>query len=392
MELDLSPGTWKNLQALAQRHAQLLDAALVVALALSSAAWALHNSLEVDAYVLQAALVVPLLWRRRFPTMTLCLMAGVAFIQWLVAVPLAADVALLVGLYTVGRHGTKADMAFGAGMLEIGAVMAALRWVPAHNAFESFVLLSGLVAAAVLAGVAMRAGAASLGAVMERTARLEQERDNQTRWAAVAERTRIAREMHDIVTHSLSLMVTLADGAARVAPNDAARAAEAMGEVSAAGRQALGDMRRTLGVLRDPSAGGGFAPTPGMGQLAALVERVRATGLAVDLEVSGSSADLGATGELTVFRVVQEALTNTVKHARATRADVRVAIGRSVTRVVVTDDGCGGPPGVAPLGHGIKGMAERVSLFCGRLHAGPLSQGGWRVVAVLATAGAVEQA
>jgi signal transduction histidine kinase len=230
----------------------------------------------------------------------------------------------------------------------------------------------------------------------ERARRLEIERDQQAEIAAAAERTRIARELHDIVSHSLSVVITLADAAAIVSRADPGQGAEAMTEVSEAGRRALADMRAMLGVLRtDPSPSGlagpsGLAPQPGMAELGALVEQVRATGLAAEVAVEGPSFPLGAAAELTVYRIVQEALTNALRHAEARRALVTITYDNPEVRVRVADDGpapgqpTGSGQGGAP-GHGLDGMRERVALHDGALSAGPAPGGGWLVEAMLRT-------
>jgi signal transduction histidine kinase len=204
--------------------------------------------------------------------------------------------------------------------------------------------------------------------------------------AAAAERTRIARELHDIVSHSLSVVITLADAAAVVSRADPARGVEAMTDVSEVGRRALTDMRAMLGVLRTDEPAAGLAPQPGIGDLGALVDRVRATGLPVDLAVEGTPFSLGAAAELTAYRIVQEALTNTLRHAAARRARVTIVYDEPQVRVRVADDGTakatdGKVPGVR-RGHGIDGMRERAALHDGTLHAGP-SEEGWLVEATL---------
>jgi signal transduction histidine kinase len=226
----------------------------------------------------------------------------------------------------------------------------------------------------------------------ERARRLETERDQQATIAAAAERTRIARELHDIVSHSLSVVITLADAAALVSRADPGQGADAMAEVSEVGRHALSDMRAMLGVLRTdepPASQAPLPPQPGVGQLSALVERVQATGLPVTLSVDGTPFPLGAAAELTAYRIVQEALTNTLRHAAARHARVTISYDEPEVRIRVVDDGTTGPSAVRPdppanrHGHGIEGMRERVALHHGALHAGPADDGGWLVEATL---------
>jgi signal transduction histidine kinase len=224
--------------------------------------------------------------------------------------------------------------------------------------------------------------------LQDRAVRLERERDQRAQLAVAGERARIAREMHDIVTHNLSVMVALADGAAFAVERSPERAAAAMRQASSTGRQAITDMRRFLGVLRDDEPDALRHPMPGIAQLGALVEQVRAAGLPTRLEVTGETATVPVAAQLTVYRLVQEALTNSLKHAPAgTRADVRLVCGREELVVVVVDDGAGMPAAKAEqegaVGHGLAGMRERAAAYGGRLSAGPRPGGGWQVVAML---------
>ena len=233
-----------------------------------------------------------------------------------------------------------------------------------------------------------------LAALEEKARRLEAERELDTRLAVAAERSRIAGEMHDIVAHSLTVMITLTDGLAARASGPRPRAAEpeTLSAVSATGRQALGEMRRLLGLLKDdaPDETGRRAPLPGTGDLPALLHQVRTAGLPVVMTREGDLHGLSAGAGLTVYRIVQEALTNTLKHAGpgATATVLLRAAGGRV-EVEVIDDGLA--PGDAsptaelpvPGGHGLPGMAERAASYGGRLESGPREPSGWRVHAVL---------
>jgi signal transduction histidine kinase len=192
--------------------------------------------------------------------------------------------------------------------------------------------------------------------------------------------------MHDVVTHNLSVMVALADGAVFAQPRSPERAMVAMRQVSATGRQAITDMRRFLGVLRSDEPDALRHPMPGIGQLGGLAEQVRAAGLPTRLEVAGEPSVVPAAAQLTVYRLVQEALTNTMKHTPpGTRAEVRVTCAAGTVLLTVTDDGAGTvppDPGRTP-GHGLPGMRERAAAYGGRLTAGPRDTGGWQVTARL---------
>jgi len=251
----------------------------------------------------------------------------------------------------------------------------------------------------------VRALRSQLDWLAERAERLERERDQQASLAAVTERARIAREMHDVVSHNIQVMVTLADAASLAQVSDPDRAAEAIHEVSSTGRQALTDMRRMLGVLREESGSAGtgdggqakrsapspLAPQPGLGELPALVERVRATGLDVSVRHVGTPFVVSDAAGLTVYRVVQEALTNALKHAEEpTSVEVRLSFADPDVAVRVTDNGraevtvpSSSPASAAGGGHGLVGMAERATAFGGTLRAGPGPAGGWEVEAML---------
>jgi signal transduction histidine kinase len=238
------------------------------------------------------------------------------------------------------------------------------------------------LAAAVL-GANIRIRRAHLASLEDRAIRLERERDQRAQLAVAGERARIAREMHDIITHNLSVMVALADAAVFAQHRDPDQTTAAMRQICGTGRQALTDMRRFLGVLRDDEPDALRHPIPGIAQLESLAEQVRAAGLPVRLEVAGDTPPLPAAAQLTVYRLVQEALTNALKHTPdGTSAEVRVRCETEGVGVTVTDDGppVPGSTPAAPRGHGIHGMRERAAAYGGELEAGPAGpNGGWRV-------------
>jgi signal transduction histidine kinase len=365
-------------------HPQAFDALLAGTLLAASMVWLVRQpQLGVGPILLQVALIAPLAWRRSHPSFVFMVIAIFALVQWLLHDRLVADGALLVALYTVAAHQSRARALAAAAVIEVGVIIESASGILADTWIKSLVFLSGLVMAALLLGITVRIWNDYLSWLVERAERLELERDQQTRLAAAAERARIAREMHDVVAHSISVMVTLADGAAAVGPTNPAAAAETLGEVSATGRQALTDMRRTLGVLRAEDADGALAPQPGIADLSALIGRVRSTGLGVDLVVEGDTFPFPSTAELTVYRIVQEALTNIMKHATAAqRARVVLRYARPVVHVSITDDGRSADVHETN-GHGIAGMQERAGVFGGTLQAGPTRDGGWTVSTAL---------
>jgi signal transduction histidine kinase len=243
-----------------------------------------------------------------------------------------------------------------------------------------------LVAASVALGNNQRTRRAHVATLVERAERLEHERDQQAQIAAAAERTRIAREMHDVIAHSLAVIVALADGATAKLEAEPERAGRAIRDISDVGRQALGDTRRLLGILRTEQSDDGFAPQPGIEQISELLSQVRSTGLDADLTVEGTILAIPPGAELTAYRIVQEAITNTLKHASgATKVQARVRYLPPHLEILVTDDGRGRLPGGATTssGHGLIGMRERVAPYGGTVEAGQGPTGGWTVRATI---------
>ncbi|SHM66596.1 sensor histidine kinase [Actinacidiphila paucisporea] len=365
-----------------------VDAVFAVGLFLATAA-ALRRPLQDDPrlLVLHAALVLPLVWRRRAPMAVFCTLSGTALVQWSFGLRIPTDVMLLIALYAVAAYSSRRRTLVAFAMLEGGVVLATLRWSVHERGAGTFVSLSAMATAAMVLGLNMRSRRDRLATLEDRAVRLERERDQQAQLAVAGERARIAREMHDIVTHNLSVMVALADGAVFAQRRSPERAATAMRQVSATGRQAITDMRRFLGVLRADEPDALRHPMPGVGQLSALVEQVRAAGLPTRLAVAGDPAAVPVAAQLTVYRLVQEALTNTLKHAPAgTTAKVEVDCTPEAVAVTVTDDGAGPAAprdNAGSAGHGLPGMRERAAAYGGRLTAGPLPGGGWQVAAVL---------
>jgi signal transduction histidine kinase len=373
---------------IAHAHPLAIDALVAAVLLAVCTAWLVQSGFaNPRAILVQTALIAVIAVRRLWPATVFLAASAIGLVQWLLGFPLLGDVALLVALYTVAAHQSRTRALLAAGVMEVGAVMAAVRWEPAGTLPRSLLFLTATVVAALFAGMTAASGSRYLAWMDERARRLAIERDQQATIAAAAERTRIARELHDIVSHSLSVVITLADAAALVSRADPGQGAEAMAEVSEVGRHALSDMRAMLGVLRTDEAPAGqprrapLPPQPGVGQLGALVERIRGTGLDVSLSVNGPPFPLGAAAELTAYRIVQEALTNTLRHAAARHARVTISYDEPEVRIRVADDGIPAVPN--GHGHGIDGMRERAALHRGALHAGPADGGGWLVEATL---------
>jgi signal transduction histidine kinase len=227
--------------------------------------------------------------------------------------------------------------------------------------------------------------------VQAREAAIEEEQQERARVAVAAERARIARELHDVISHNVSVMVLQAAAGADVFATHPERAREALGSIETAGREALAELRRLLSVV-DASAdeGAGLAPPPGLSRLPELVERVRATGLDVSVTVTGDERELPAGIDFSAYRIVQEALTNTLKHGHAATARVDVRFGEQMLDVQIVDDGTAAARADARTGrgHGLIGMRERAAVFGGELQAGPRSQGGFVVRASIPLDGA----
>jgi signal transduction histidine kinase len=374
---------WLN--RLSTSHPFAIDLTICLATAaLSLGGLATQHRLDTIAVIFCAALCAPLLLHRRSPILCFGVIAFVALAQWLFAGPQLADAALLVALYWVALDGSLIEGALAASTLELGAIMAALRWSPSEP-LKVWVGLSGLATAAAVLGVSIRQRRALLISLHEKAARLEFERDQEGRLGAAAERARIAREMHDIVAHNLTVMIALADGATYAMEDAPERAAQATMRVSATGREALVEMRRLLGVLRDESSAQPLEPQPSLDRLDELLARVHAAGIPVTMDLDGDPHELADGVQLTVFRVAQEALTNTLKHAdRPACAHLALSCRSGQVELEVTDTG-GGRAVAGSGGRGLHGMRERASTYGGKLEAGPRPQGGWRVHLWLST-------
>ncbi|MCP2350146.1 sensor histidine kinase [Nonomuraea roseoviolacea] len=432
-----APGRWPTVAVDATAGAALFLATLGPGQVLSGPSWLL---------ALQTALVAPLAWRRRAPMTVLAAIGLAAAVQWALDVQLPADAALLVALYTVAAHRPWRHALLAALALQAGILLAAARWAPPGQFPFTVAALSAMAAAALMTGLWTRERRAYVTS-------LERDREQRARLAVAEERARMTRDMHDIVTHNLSVMVALADSAAHVRHSAPDRAAAAMEHIAVTGRQALEDMRRSLSTGHDFAASrdlttssdglaissdglaashelaasgvvvtsGGDSldamrqPAPGIADLGPLAERMRAAGLATRLRVTGDAEAVPAAAQLTIYRLVQEALTNTLRHAPTTGADVRVDVSARRAEVEVIDvpglvapadtgprdtgpgdtglrdkgprdprpRGSGPRSGLRGEGRGIAGMRERVAAYGGTLDAGPVAGGGWRVLAVL---------
>jgi signal transduction histidine kinase len=378
-------------------------------LAVLAAASAVRNVGDhLGALPLAVVAVAPLVVRRRWPA---------AVFGWLVAwsagfglwsVDTVPGVALLVALYTVAASRPR-TVALGAGaVLEAGVLVAAVR-LPG-NWVKPAVFLTGMLVAALGLGLYVAAHRAYVAGLHDRALALERDRDREAELAAAAERARIARDMHDVVAHHLTVMVALSDGAAVAEPG---RAAEVMRMVSETGRRALAETRRVVGVLRAPDpppppavpaaapdlqpargrrprpavVAADRQPAPGVAELGRLVRTVRSAGLPTTLAVTGPAEELPPGVQLAAYRIVQEALTNSLRHAGpGARAAVRLDSTAEQLVLEVTDEGGGPAPVGVGGGSGLVGIRERVLACGGEVSAGPADAGGWRVTVRLRAA------
>ncbi|MFJ5262098.1 sensor histidine kinase [Streptomyces sp. NPDC088387] len=347
--------------------------------------------------LLAASQLAPLWWRRKAPTVTFLVIAGMSVVQWSLGVWLPTGMAWLVALYTMARYGSLRVLGWAVTLASGTLLVAALVVSPGrpdHPMIGGFFLLA-TTAAAVAIGLALRILGMYLAALEDRARRVEIEQEQRVRLTAAAERSRVAREMHDIVGHNLSVIVSVADGAATLAANRGERSADALRVLGDTGRQAMSELRRVLGVLREEQQGERLlGPQPGIRDLDPLVARVRTAGVAVTYRTVGNLDALGGGVQLTVYRVVQESLTNTLKHAGVgTSAEVTIeAEEAGQVRIRITDTGT--PPG-APVparpggtdgrhGHGLVGIRQRAAMYGGTVVLGPADKGhGWTVDVLL---------
>jgi signal transduction histidine kinase len=360
------------------------------------------GDVPITALLVYAVASAALYWRRRAPLAVL----GVALIAW--AVMLGSDYSdlggvAIIALYSVGRYATEAQYRWA----QVG--VAAAIAVVSVDLLNDPAPWGEAVLGAVVMFVAWYVGR-RLRLRSERAAELLREQAAEARRIVIEERTRIARELHDVVAHRVSLMTVQAGAAKAVAAEDPEGALRAMGAVEEAGRQALDELRHLLGVLRPETGLDGLGPQPGLADLPRLVEQTRGAGLEVSLATDGVPAELPARVDLFAYRIVQEALTNVLKHAGpGARTEVRLGSDRNGIVIEVVDDGKGleppsaaaGPfrPADSPVddrqdrrsgrsaGHGIVGMRERALLLGGTLEAGPRPGGGFLVVARLPSGG-----
>jgi signal transduction histidine kinase len=316
---------------------------------------------------------LPIAWRVRHPALT----PVIGTLPWVIPTDgyvFTGFVAAFVLFYSLGAH-----------VPSLRRVVAITAWAAALSVLGSWLNhevageYMGAVTAVVLPAVAGRV----VRSQRTLTAELAHERERTAQLAVAEERARIARELHDVVAHGLSVIAIQADGAEAALDRDPSLARRPLAAIRQSAEESLGEMRRLLGVLREDGTGSELEPQPGLAQLPGLVERARAAGMEVSLQVEGSPRPLPASLDLSAFRIVQEALTNVSKHAGGAGASVRVSWGADALRLRVLDSGTGRGVRVNGSGHGLVGMRERVKLHGGSLRTGALPGGGFEVNAEL---------
>ena len=360
----------------------------LVDLALSSDAgsWGGRGPLQV---CLALGCTLPLAWRVRYPIATVVVITAAGGLLVAVAAPHQAPFEVFIGSvlasYSIGAHTAGRRKWLGLGlMFGVGLpfmVAADRNGMASGNALAPIAWLTGAWAV----GAIIRGRRLRTAELEQLTAELAQQRDLQAQAAVAVERGRIARELHDVVAHNVSMMVVQAGAADRVLEGDQPDVRRALAAIAGTGRETVDEMRLLLGVVRS-DAGEGLSPQPGLGDLDQLVSNVRSAGLHVDLRVEGERSPLSPGVDLSAYRIVQEALTNVLKHAESATVEVTVRYANDAVQVEVCDDGRPREP-TAGGGNGLIGMRERVAMLGGEFRAGARRDGGFAVFARLPIAG-----
>jgi signal transduction histidine kinase len=340
--------------------------------------------------VLSALLLLvtlPLAVRRRTPATTLltatgALVLAAALVSHSQGIPVEVFLALLLAFYSVGAHCDDRRSPL-VGAIAVAAIAAADLAHP--GTFSASGTRPGAwlaFAIAWLVGRDLRRRRQHVADLEDRAAQLEREREEQAQLAVTEERSRIARELHDVIAHAVSVIVVQAQAGPHLVGNPQ-RVLEVFGAIESSGRDALVELRRLLGILRSEDEQLAIGPQPGLGSLQSLIEQMRASGLPVELRIEGEPVHLPAGIDLSAYRIVQEALTNVVKHAGDAAAEVIIRYEARALELDVVDDGRGEPTSVNGSGHGLIGMRERVALYGGTLQAGTPNGGGYAVRARL---------
>ena len=336
------------------------------------------------AWVLAVLIIAPILTHRRYPraSLTVCLAALIAYAAGRYAA--YPGVAVFVLTFDIALH-SRRRVALAAPIAAAAALAVSLALQPRGVVtFYTWVASELGVVVAWLAAENLRHRRARWSELQARAERLEHEREEEARRAVTEERLRIARELHDVIAHSMSVIAVQSAVGHHVMDTQPLQAQQALATIEATSRSALTEMRRLLGVLRqEGEPNGSLTPAPGLADLTSLVTQVQDAGLRVRIQVDGQRGPVPPGVDLSAYRVVQEALTNVIKHAASSCATVAICYRADSVTVEITDDGpapgAGVPPARPGSGHGIIGMRERVAVFGGEFAAGPRPEGGFRV-------------
>lgn len=333
---------------------------------------------------------LPLAVRRRHPFATFLIVGLAALLH--VALGYQNDFpvtfAVLVALFTVAQYSPRRLAWIAAGLVALLLpVNFGLDWSHQNQVVLSDIPFNyGLFISAWVLGDDLRQRRLRLVELQERAARTDREQAQRLSRAADQERLRISREMHDVIAHSITVMLVHAGGARRIVRQQPEQAERALREIERVGREAMRDTRRLLGLTRSAGGASVTPPQPSLADLEPLLERTRRAGIEVDLLIAGEQRQLTQGIELSAYRIVQEALTNTMRHSRASSAQVRIEYRSDQLRLQITDDGAA-LPGSNGDGHGLAGIRERALTFGGTAEASPIPEGGWRVSATLPLGG-----
>lgn len=396
---DTFEGMFERVVALTRhrRFQMTADVALAAALLIASLAdqlkggtgsgWGGPRALQI---VLAFAISVPFLWRRSHAPLVVVVVVIASLVSVALVEPRQAAfepfLALVLAFYSVGAHTEERRavatllIAIPAGVVA-GVLAAHFGWSKTGNSLPTVVWIT----TAWIVGRIIRSWRGRAVALEHANRILEEQRELQAQAAVAVERGRIARELHDVIAHNISMIVVQAGAAARVLEGEQPNVRKALETIETTGRETVDEMRRLLGVLRRADDGQALAPQPGLAALDALVAQVREAGLPVDLQIEGTPLPLPPGLDLSAYRIAQEGLTNALKHAGAARASVKLTYARDTVEIEIRDDGAGSG-GAGGTGHGLVGMRERVALWGGKLHVGP-ERGGWVVRASLPRGG-----
>ncbi len=339
--------------------------------------------------ILAVPIGVPLAWRRRSPVAVLAVVLAATATSGALAGhladgqgPVTPFLAVLLAVFTFGAYASgRRVLAGGVVLAACLAAVAADGWVSGRGTDYGFWVAVGIF---LVLGLLFRQRLLRVAELQAHADRLQLEQADKARWAVIEERSRIARELHDVISHSVSVMVIQAGAARHTLDPADTEMRQSLRAIETAGREALAELRRLLGILRRPDDEPALTPVPGLARVGVLVEQLREAGLPTELRIEGAPGDVAPGVDLTAYRIIQEALTNSLRHAGAAHAQVCIRYRPHELDLEIVDDGSGAAAQADGTGHGLAGMRERVALYGGTLDAGP-GEAGFTVHARLPT-------